>query len=271
MINLLFLFLVQTTYADPNCLTSREFITSLEFIRNDGDFHMKEQEARELALKISEGCTGAAKRFIRVAKVISKAGENRKMASETGLKFSKGTDSETDSFIKVFQMALAEDGLDMDLNNSIKIALSLSREFKGDVEHARKDFEKIVEYCADSNTLGLPRLHCGPFAAKIAKYGESWKDGVSKAFIKTFEYLKSDSGPALITADALRVADRMIEHGPLTYENYSQAYQYAISKNGLGLSRDEAVKFATKMASITTDDVKNSEKVINPESKKQKN
>jgi hypothetical protein len=249
-----------TTPANPivpdNCLTTREFVTALEFLRADEDFRLKEPEGRELAFKIAEGCTGSAKRFIRIAKTLTKAGANRKNATETGLQFSSGTDAETDAFNSAFRKALAEDGLDLDFASSLKIALSLSKEFAGDLEKVRKDFEKIVDYCADSSTLALPRSQCGAYAASIARKGEPWKEGIADSFIKAFQYLRSESGPTLVTKDALQIAELLVTQGPGAPENFKQAYQYGSSTAGLALPRDEAIQFAKKMAAITKAETK---------------
>ena len=256
---LLLLFSVSASVAETttpvpivlsNCLTTREFVTALEFLRGDEDFRLKEPEGRELAFKISEGCTGAAKRFIRVVKTLIKAEANRKNATEIGLKFSSGTDAETDAFVSAFRRAIAEDSLDLDFESSLKIGLSLSKEFSGDLEKVRKDFEKIVDYCADSAALALPRSQCGTYAASIAKNGEAWKEGVADSFIKTFQYLRSETGPALVTKDALKIAELLVTQGPGAPENFTQAYQYGTSSTGLALPRNEAIQFAKKMAKI---------------------
>jgi len=235
-----------------NCLTTREFVTALEFLRSDEDFKLKEADARNLAYKIAEGCTGAAKRFIRISKSLTKSGANRKNAIDTALKFSSGTDAETDAFNTAFRSAIAEDGLDLDFESSLKIALSLSKEFTGNLDKVRKDFEIIVNYCSNTNELALPKTQCGMFAASLAKKGESWRDGIADSFIKSFKYLSSEKGPALVTHDALKIAESLVSQGPEALENFTQSYQYGTSSNGLALPRDEAIKFAKKMASITT-------------------
>src|SRR5262249_32704759 len=83
-----------------------------------------------------------------------------------------------------------------------------------------------------------------------------WEDGVSKPFIKSFEYLKSENGPALIAADALKIAEMLAKQGPGAHENFAQAYQYATSTGGLALPRNEAMAFAQKMAAITKSETK---------------
>lgn len=238
------------------CTTTREFVTALEFLRADENFRLKESEARDLAFKVAEGCTGAAKRFIRVAKTLVSSGSTRKNATETGLKFASTSDAATDAFTTVFQQTIAEDSLDLDFEASLRIALSLSKEFSGDLKKVREDFVKVVDFCSDTETVGLARSQCGPFAANVAKAGEKWNSGIAQPFIQSFEYLRSNSGPALVTGDALKVAEALITKGPGAPDNFKQAYQYASSNSGLGLTREDAIRFAKKMASIGNMDVK---------------
>lgn len=237
------------------CTTTREFITTLEFLRNDADFKMKEADAQDLAFQVSSGCTGSAKRFIRVAKILTKAGSNRKNASETALQFSNGTDSQTDAFISSFRVLIAEDSLDMDFQNSVKIALSLSKEFQGDLKNVQSDFEKIARFCSDTTRLALPRNICGTFAAKVAQSGAKWESGVSESFIKAYEFLKSEEGPSLTNAESVKLAEKIVSLGPIAKDNFTQGFQYAFSKSGLNLNRDQSIQFAMKMAAIS-DDVK---------------
>lgn len=261
-----------TPPAAVNCQTTREFVTALEFLRADEDFKLKdkETEARDIAFKVAEGCTGAARRFIRVAKTLTQVGANRKDATETALKFASAKDSETDTFTTVFRRCVAEDSLDLDIDTSLRIALQLSKEFAGDQKKVAKDFERVTDYCSDANHLGLPRTDCGRFAAAIAASGEKWQDGASKPFIKSFEYLTSSSGPALVTGDALKTAEMLAKQGPGAHENFQQAYQYAISTSGLNLPRDQAIHFAKKMAAITkveSDETKTDKKEAGPAKK----
>jgi hypothetical protein len=96
--------------------------------------------------------------------------------------------------------------------------------------------------------LGLPRSQCGPFAARIAKKGEPHPGGVSKAFINAMDYLKSDSGPTLTTADALNMAEDLVQHGQAGFDNFKQAYTYGVSSKGMNLSRVDSIQFAKKLA-----------------------
>ena len=84
------------------CSSSREYITALEYLRDKKEYSLGEEDARRLAEKISSGCTGAAKRFIRVSSLLVKAELATKDAVETGAEFALKTDVEADTFIDIF-------------------------------------------------------------------------------------------------------------------------------------------------------------------------
>ncbi len=247
------LFLVQSpafSATETACLTTREFITTLEFFRKDNDFKMKDAEAQDWSFRVSEGCTGSAKRFIRIAKTLSAAGANRKTAVDVALPFAKATDGQTEAFISAFKLSIAEDVLDMDFLNSTNTANSISRNHPGDLKFALKDFEKIVKNCADSSRFAIPRKDCGFLAAKIAQAGSKWEKGAAEPFLEIYEFMISEKGPALINAEAVDWSEKIISQGPSAKENFKQAYQYASSSDGLGFNRNDAIRFALKMASI---------------------
>lgn len=235
--------------APEDCLTTREFITALEFIRSNEDFRLREPGATELALKISDGCTGSASRFIRVAKLLLKSGLNRRDATVWSLKFAVDRDARTEAFISAFKRAYLEEFLDLDIGTALRIASGVSLEFDGDLQRVRQDFERLVDFCS-SGTKGfpLPHVKCGEFAAGLARKGMPWSGGISKPFLRIFDFLQAEEGAALTTADAFRIADAIVTSGPRAPENFIQAYRYASSTAGLSLSQKDAVHFAEKLA-----------------------
>lgn len=249
----LFNFVVTAQAAIPkkipsNCTTAREFITSLEFMRDKKQFILAEAEAQKMALEVSAGCNDAASRFIKITMLLMESGMAWKPALETGLLFAKRTNEETHNFISIFSKAYAEEGLDLDLNASFKLAHSLSDQYQGNHPQAKEDFDRMLIFCMKTTELGLPKPQCGDYAARLARIGERWNGGISKPFLTAFDYLRSEKGPALITADALKVAEKLTENGPGASENFIQAYRYAISAKGLNASRQDAIHFATKLA-----------------------
>ncbi|MEK6704416.1 MAG: hypothetical protein AABZ06_01370 [Bdellovibrionota bacterium] len=230
------------------CTTSREFITTLEFLRNQDQLQIHEQQAQQIATKVTDGCTGAAQRFISVAMAMIQSGFTSPDAVKLGVEFSAKSDVETNTFLTIFKKAFLAEYLDLDIRSALKMARALSMEFTGNASEVFDDFDKLLEFCAGAKSLDLPRPECGTFAVRLARQGETWSGGIAKPFIEAFEFLRSESGPELITSDALKLAESLLAAGPDGPINFIQAYKYAASRKGLKMDRKSAIAFARQMA-----------------------
>jgi hypothetical protein len=229
------------------CASAREFVTSLEFLRTHEDLKLPEPEARKVAEKVALGCEGAAGRFIRIATLLVRAGLTGKESLQVALRFADREDREAEAFVSIFKRAFAEEYLDLDLGDAVKVALSLSRDFPGDRDAARKEFERLVEFCVKRQPVGLARPSCGGFAARAASKAIAWNGKGASAFEEGYDFLVSASGPNLSTPDALTLSESLLEVGPGAFDNFRQAYLYASSEKGLGAGREESLRFARRI------------------------
>jgi hypothetical protein len=240
------------SYGDRACSSTREFVATLEFLRSVKEFALPEPEARKVAESIAVGCTHAGRRFIQVAQTLLKAGLGGKDTLKTAQEFAHRTEGEARAFIGIFRLSFLEDGLDLDLLNSIQMARELSVQFVGESVWAYDDFRKIVEFCVRDRGLDLPKAACGQLASRIAKKSEVANGGVAADFMKIFKFaVDSKNGPGVTTGKALALAEEVAVVGPDAVENFISAYRYAIREKGLGLPADEAFSFARKMALTT--------------------
>jgi hypothetical protein len=230
-----------------DCTFTREYITTLEYLRKQKMFSIPEPAARKIAQTVSKGCTGAAQRFIKVTSVLRHAELLAKDSIQIGTDFSSRTDIEADSFVAVFLKAYLADFLDLDVHASIQMAKSLSSEFRGDILTVRNDFEKLVEFCVSTKNLALPKPQCGQFAVRIAQKGEKITGGISSSYIQGFRFLTSEAGPNLTTAQALILAEKLIGNSQNSVENFIQAFKYGISSDGLGVGTQDAILFANDL------------------------
>jgi hypothetical protein len=242
------LWITRSLFAsETHCTFTREYITTLEYLRSHKEFSITEQEAQNLAFKVSRGCTGAAQKFVKVTSVLSQTGVGSKDAIQSGLEFSKRTDAEEEAFVFVFLRSYLKEYLDLDLQSSLKMARSLSVDFDGDAATARDDFEKLVQFCVGSKSLDLPRPQCGTFAGRLSRLGQATGGGIGGSFIRMYTFLISESGPGLTTHEALRLAEEIIQYGKDSADNFIQAYKYGISSKGLKISGRDAIEFAKKI------------------------
>jgi hypothetical protein len=158
-----------------DCGAVKEFVTLHSYLLKDPDDRVKESDALEIARKVASGCSGAAQRFIRVSRTLAIAGVNAKNRHEIAMDFASRDAETTEAFVAVFRMASAEDVLDLDLDSALRLARSLSIEFKGDPTKALRDFERILKWCSDATRSGLSRKDCGGFSVGIARAGGGFR------------------------------------------------------------------------------------------------
>ncbi len=234
----------------PNlCHASREYITTLEFIRDQKDFSLNETQARELANKVSGGCTGASKRFIQVTKLLLKSGMPSQVAIDTGLKYAVGEEASYLAFMTIFKSSYLESLLDLDLKLSLELALDLTQNYKGDKTLIEKEFSQLVDFCVNRKSLELPLIDCAKTSARVIKSGEGFDFKISKDFTDVFSYVTDKNKANLPTFEALKIAESVVAHGPQAKENFFKGYEYAVEKKGLDQSIKEALTFGKLMAS----------------------
>lgn len=231
------------------CLSAREFITTVEFLRDFKDLQITEKSARSYADKVSAGCSGAGLRFIKVTKLLTKVGVDSKSALDSALTFITQKDNVVDAFVKTYALAYEEDFLDLDALSAMKISLRLSSQFKGDPEIARDDFKAVALYCKEKKKLNLPLPTCAKIATDIALLSEKFHEEIAEDFIDLLEFISQDSdGPGLDLNKALDITKKLITYGPRSYKNFKISYEYALDKDGLGLSAKDALNFAQNIA-----------------------
>lgn len=226
----------------PSCTTTREFITTLEYLRDQKDFKLRDGDARAIASKVAQACTGAAERFIQVTDVLAKSGLSADDSVRAGLEFSSRSKADVAAFLTVFKEAFLSEHLDLDLRSALQLSRSLTTGFDGDVTAVSDDFRSLVDFCVGEK-LGLPRPECAEFAARNARKGEP-TGGIARPFIRIYDFLVSRDGPRLTTAQALKTAEQLIAAGPAAADNFIVGYRYAASRTGLQLSSSDAIEFA---------------------------
>ncbi len=231
------------------CHSTREFVTTIGFLRDKKDFGLKEPAIYKIADKVSKGCSGASQRFINVTKLLTKVGVDSKSSIENALKFAEKENDFTKAFIEIFRQTYDSKNLDLDALNSLKISLALSVEFKGSIDKAVDDFKRLVEFCKSSNEIDLPLPKCSNLATTVTRLGQDFEEPISKPFIKLVRFLQeSKKGPQKSKMHVLKIAKEVIANGPLSQKNFEEAYRYAISEKGLGYTQPKAINFAKLMA-----------------------
>lgn len=236
---------------DLVCKSSREYITTLEYLRDKKAFALSEAQSREIAQKVSGGCTDASKRFIETTELLVKAEMDSRKVFDYSLKMALTSNEASQTFQKIFKEAFVQDLLDLDLLVALDTAYQLSHDFSGSYSDLSNDFNFLVRFCVDQKSLGLPLKECAQFATRIARIGSEIKAPVSETFRKGFEFLVRPEKSNLPTVDALRTLERILPFGAQGLENFTQAYDYATSEKGLAMPVKQGVDFALLLTTKT--------------------
>ncbi len=238
------------------CNATKEYVSTMEYLRSSPDFGLKDDQIRKIADEVSKGCSGAFARFYKSSQTLIQAGFDAKGSFENAIKFSAKDDRYTDTFLTIFKKSYLQEYLDMDLLNAVKVGMSLSAEFDGNVKKVVKDFDQLVKFCRDQKELNLPLGQCAEMAAKVTKSGEPFEEAIGETYIKLYHFLVSSKGPNLTMYKALEVAQDVISAGPKSFDNFEKAFKYAESEKGLALPRDKALELSIQLAKRSFQEVK---------------
>jgi hypothetical protein len=243
---------VKMEKAITDCLSAREYITTINYFRKNKDFGLSEKEIQLTADKVSMGCSGASQRFIKVVKVLTKMGIDTRSSIDNGFSFVNQNDDYTDVFIEIYKHTYDPKFLDLDALTSMRISLDLSTDYKGNVKKSLEDFKALVNFCLKNKSMELPTPTCARVAAKITRLGEDFKEPIAKPFIELIHFLQDKKkGPMLNRNDAMKIAQEVIKSGPTAVKNFKQGYLFDVSKNGLGRTIKQALPLATSLANRT--------------------
>jgi len=235
-----------------HCTPAKEFITTVSYLRQARAFKLSEEEMRSTALSVAKGCVDAAKRFINTVDLLVTARLPGKAAVRLGIEMASRTNEQSDAFEKVFKSAFSKAGLDLNLPESVDVAEQIAAMTKEKSVYAADDFDQLVHYCVSKEQLNLPRTYCYRLAMKLSLSNEDRERGIAEAFIDHIEFMvKDDEGPKLTTKAALEIASELIAISPFAPSNFEEAYRFAVTKPGLGMTRSDGVAFAKKLAAHT--------------------
>ncbi|MBT4792378.1 MAG: hypothetical protein HON90_12475 [Halobacteriovoraceae bacterium] len=255
---LIFVVLINSAFAaicsspkknDNLCLSAREYITTLGFLRDRKEFGLNEAEIQKTSDSVSQGCSGASQRFINITKLLTKLGIDTRSSIKYALKFTAKSDKETKAFVEIFKNSYNPGYLDLDVLTSLKLSLKLANSPLSNVDNTLSDFKNLVHFCLNNQSMDLSKPACAKIATDITLLGQKFNQKLAKPFTKLMFFLQDNkSGPKLNRGQALAIAQEVIQYGPLSFENFKQAFKLSLSKKGLNRSIQKSLVFAKKIA-----------------------
>ncbi|MEK6554675.1 MAG: hypothetical protein AABZ31_05515 [Bdellovibrionota bacterium] len=229
-----------------HCRASEEFIKTIEFLRKDQT--IPEKEIRKIAEVVSRGCDGSAERFSKAYLLMKKSGLSFQKSVDVGLAMVRESPVTVSNFYEIFEKMYLGEFFDVNFQSSFEIAFELSKEFKGNLEFARNDFNDFSKFCMDHKKVGLSVTNCAKLAVRFARLSQYFPNRLFKDFNEIYLLLREDKRFGLSLQESLNLTEQILKNGPAAKKNFLQAFNYAVMKNGLNISGREALDFALRMA-----------------------
>ena len=233
--------------AKRQCRSTQEFVKAMRFLRQTKEFNFRENASREIAVKVSQGCDGAAERFAKILVLMKGIGLSERKSLEMGLKFAAYHPEVQKNFIEIFTRAFLAEFFDYEYSKAMDLAFELSKDYKGDPYYAREDFIDLVKLCKEPKKLDLPMHFCSQYAIKVARLSQYFPEGLKEPFRQLFEELRTRKELSLDVKTALELTYGILEHGPNAPVNFFEAYTLATKE--LDYDKREALEFGLTMAS----------------------
>lgn len=244
-------FAIETT-PQIDCHSTKEFITTLNYLKGQKEFGIEEKKAIEISEKIAAGCDGAANRFIQTLIFLTDAEVPSKLAITSASNIALKTDQVFNNFTTIFKKIYVEKYFDLSASKSLKMASELTLDMEKDSSIVIEDFNTLGDFCLSSNGLDLGYDKCADFIFNTLQKSKTLNISISKDAIEFFDYLvKENKGPKLTVLNATTVIENTVEFGPTGVSNYKEAFNFASSTSGLSLSTKDSLKFANEMAKKT--------------------
>lgn len=233
------------------CPSSREYVTTLEYLRKKTELAVPDAEARKIADRVSRGCTDAADRFIRVMELLLRAQVSAKDALTQAEALALRSREVAEGFLSAFRLAYSSEKLDLRVQAALDLARALSLEFSGDAMMAEKDFREVIALCTSATGFPLNKESCAALGLRVARSGARIGEAVGTTFVSAFQELVGRKNAGMAAFEAIKAAEEIAAQGDQGLENFRVAYRYALAESGLKSSEAEAYAFARLMLSRT--------------------
>ena len=233
------------------CESAKEYITTVAYLRDKKELGLDEKSIRKTAERVSKGCTGAARRFVKVFELLLKAEAGPRGSLKISTDFAQKGPEFAETFLKVFTRSYLAEYLDLDYQTSFKLAKNLSVNYSGNPKIAAKDFLKLVDFCSDEKNSGLSKPTCGIIAGRVIKRSGKFHARIAEEFIKSYNFMTSEKGPAVTTVQALKFSEKLVAQGPEAVDNFISMFEFATDNDGLQLSTIQAIRYSGRIAKAT--------------------
>lgn len=245
-----FLFFSQTLQAQKSCSSSQEFVSTYEYLHKQKHFSLPSTEILKAAIKVSENCTGAAKKFQKMLNTLVQTGIDHNRALLFSIEYSAESEQSVDVFLSLFEGLVLEKKFNLPFYQAFETAEAFATKTKVNKSVMKKDFMGFLNFCFDdADGAQLPLETCRQLALNYIDLQSLYPDGVFTRFKKLFVFLRSQKTTGLPIVEALKLTQQVLKYGPRSDQNFIESYNYSLEK--LNMKPTQALTLAMKLASYS--------------------
>lgn len=240
----------ELTQAQKNCSSSQEFTSTYEYLLQQKHFTLPTTEILKAALKVSENCTGASKKFQKMLNTLVQTGVDHNRALLFAIEYSAETEQSVDVFLSLFEGLVLEKKFNLPFYQAFETAEAFATKSKVNKAVMKKDFLGFLGFCFDDpDGAQLPLETCRQLALQYIDLQSLYPDGVFAKFKKMFVFLRTQKSTGLPIVEALKLTQQILKHGPKSDQNFIDSYNYGLEK--LNMKPAQALTLAMKIASYS--------------------
>ncbi len=243
-------FLVAYGTFAVECEATKEFISSVEYLRTQKKITLPDNEILKTALLVSENCNGAAKRFSRILDTLVTSGVDHEHARHFAVTYSREDNESVEAFISLFQGLVLEKKFNLPFYQAFETAKYFAESTKGNKAELKKDFLGFLGFCfEDANGILLSLEQCRSLSFSYLKLHADYPKGVFQDFKTLFTFLRNEKETGLAISNALAITQKILLNGPGAQKNFIDSYRYGLNK--LNMKPAQSLALAYKLAGYT--------------------
>lgn len=232
------------------CESTKEFISSVEYLRTQKFLTLPDNEILKTALLVSENCNGAAYRFQRILSTLVASGVDHEHARHFAVTYSREDNESVEAFISLFQGLVLEKKFNLPFYQAFETAKFFAESAKGNKAELKKDFLGFLGFCfEDVNGILLSLEQCRSLSFSYLKLHAEYPKGVFPEFKILYNFLRNEKETGLSISNALAITQTILRHGPGAQKNFIDSYRYGLNK--LNMKPAQSLSLAYKLAGFT--------------------
>ncbi len=229
------------------CESAKEFRDSFLILSRDKTMSFTPQEATALAVKLSSGCLGAGRRFVKVLYMLTASGFDQKKSREVAVDLALYPDFVAETFVTIFPGVMADDLLGVNYQVALQLSVLLAKTSPKQSPVVQRDFVSLTQFCKSKENL-LPVKECAEIILALAPYSQVYKEGLYPKFVELFDLFSGYKTLRGSLRTTLPLIVEVLQAGPFAQEAFKESLEFILGKDGPELAPARTLEVAKRVA-----------------------